>query len=702
MSTTPVSETSVTIAPSNFTPLDLSARKPSGSRKPGRHVLLICLVLFTLAMWFLHSTRSLQIIVEAESPADVSVTGLALPFGKRYLLRPGTYEINVSAVGYEPLVTTVIVDERDNQAVNLSLQALPGLVSLDSTPQGASVVVDGNAVGKTPLRDLKLPAGEHRLLLEEARHLPLDQLLQVTGRNVRQQLQLQLSPAWAHVKVDSVPAGASILVDGEAAGQTPASAEVLQGERQLTLRLPGYADWQQTLNIKAGADQDLGQVKLLPAPGALELGSVPSGAAVTLDGDFQGQTPLTLDISPGRVHRLDVFKSGYQRYSDKVELAAATRAQRTVTLKAQLGEVRFKISPANAIVRINGKTVGKGNLTLTLPAVEHAVEISLDGYASVRRNVTPRPGLPQQLEVALQTSQQAARQASPLAAQAGGASRLNPQIITAAGQTMLLLKPGESAMADFTMGASRREPGRRANEVLHPVSLRRMFYLQTTEVTNAQYRLFQSSHNSGQVNGNDLNGDLQPVVKVSWQDAAAFCNWLSAKEGLPEFYQQRNGRITGYNASSTGYRLPSEAEWDWAARVSGETMLTFPWGETFPPTLAVENYADNTSAYVTGRILNNYKDGHVVSAPVGSFKANQHGIFDMGGNVAEWVHDVYTIPNANAPAQKDPLGGQGGDNYVIRGASWTQAKLSELRLAFRDYGKDARDDVGFRIARYAE
>jgi formylglycine-generating enzyme required for sulfatase activity len=428
----------------------------------------------------------------------------------------------------------------------------------------------------------------------------------------------------------------------------------------------------------------------------LELSSAPSGANVTLDGDFQGQTPLTLQVSPGRAHRLEVFKPGYQRYNGAVELPVGGRDQRAVTLQAQLGEVRLRISPANATVRINGKALAKAAQTLSLPAVEHSIDISLDGYTSVRRNVTPRPGLPQLVEVTLQTPQSAP------AAQAAETARSKPQITTAVGQTLLLFKPGESALADFTMGASRREPGRRANEVLHPVSLRRMFYLQTTEVTNAQFRKFQPSHNSGQIDGKSLNQDAQPAVQVSWQQAAAFCNWLSAKEGLPAFYRQSNGIITGYNPAAIGYRLPSEAEWAWAARASGATLLKFPWGDTFPPTLAVENYADNTSAYVTGRILDNYKDGHVVSAPVASFKANQHGLHDMGGNVAEWAHDVYRIPNANGPTEKDPLGGQTGDNYVIRGASWTQAKLSELRLAFRDYGQAGRDDVGFRIARYAE
>lgn len=680
----------VTIAPSDFAPLETATPNAPGPRKRGRMVLVFCLALFVLVMLFLFSARSLQIQVGAQAPAQVSVSGLALPFGKRYLLLPGEYEVSVTAEGYHPLVTTVTVDERDSQTLELQLQALPGLISIDSVPAGASVSVDGESVGKTPLLDLPLPEGEHQLLLEEARHLPLQQSLQVTGRNVRQQLQLELAPAWAGVTVDSLPTGASILLDGEPVGKTPATVEILQGEHPLMLQLPAFADWQQTLHIRAGEDQDLGRVDMQPAAGELQLSSVPSGANVTLDGEFQGQTPMTLEVSPGREHRLAVFKPGYQRYNGTVELPAAGSDKRTVKLQAQLGEVRFRISPANAVVRINGKPLGKGGQTLSLPAVEHTVEISLDGYATVRQRVTPRPGLPQLVEVSLQT-----RQETKMAG-------IKPEITTAVGQTLLLFKPAESPLADFTMGASRREPGRRANEVLHPVALRRMFYLQTTEVTNAQFRQYQAKHNSGQVEGNSLNQEHQPAVQVSWQQAATFCNWLSAKEGLPVFYKEKNGIVTGYNPAATGYRLPSEAEWAWAARASGQKLLLFPWGDTFPPTLAVENYADNTSAYVTGRILNNYKDGHVVSAPVASFKANQHGLYDMGGNVSEWVHDVYSIPPANGATVQDPLGGQNGDNHVLRGAAWTHSKLAELRLSYRDYGQAGRDDVGFRIARYAE
>lgn len=679
------------IEPSAFEPLDSAAPKPPRQANTGRWLLLACAVLFAIVMLFLLSARSLQVVVIAETPAAVDLSGLALPFGDRYLLRPGQYTVRAAAEGYHPLETEVTVDERDSQTLELTLQLLPGLVSIDTVPPGASVKIDGEPAGQTPLVDLPLEAGAHTLLVEAERYLPLTSELGVTGRNIPQQLELELAPAWAEVTIDSQPQGAAILVDGEAAGTTPAVVEIIGGERQLILQLAGYADWQQALAVEPGQPLQLETVQLQPAAGVLELASVPSGANVTLDGEFHGQTPLSLELSPDRAHRLAVFKPGYRRYTGTVQLPAAGRDSQTIKLTAQLGEVRFNISPPGAELKIDGRSRGKGSQTLSLPAFEHSVEVSLAGYNTVRRRVTPRPGLQQLVEVKLLTAKEA-RQAS-----------IKPEITTSLGQTLLLLSPADSPLSDFTMGASRREPGRRANEVMHPVSLRRAFYLQTTEVTNAQFRQFTSGHNSGQIESNSLNRDHQPAVQVSWQQAAAFCNWLSKREGLPLFYRETNGIVTGYNPSATGYRLPSEAEWAWGARANGASLLKFPWGDAFPPpSNSLENYADNSSAYVTGRVLGGYTDGNVVSAPVASFKANQNRLFDMGGNVAEWVHDVYSIPSANGATEVDPLGAQSGDNYVIRGASWSHSKIAELRLSYRDYGQAGRDDVGFRLARYAE
>ena len=679
------------IKPSAFEPLNTSSAPPPEKAGAVRWVILVIAAVFIAIMAFLFSAKSLQINVQAESEYEIELSGgLLLPFGGRYLLLPGDFQAEASAPGYHTLNSDITVTDQDSQVVELVLQPLPGRLSISSQPSGAKVLLNAELVGETPLLNFPVEAGEHSLTIQAPRYLPLQQPLSVVGREIQQQLDLVLEPAWADISVDSDPAGAAILVAGETLGTTPAVVEILQGEQQLRLSKVGFAPWETILDVVPGVPQRLAIVKLQPAAGVMQLSSVPSGANVTVDGEFQGQTPLTLEISPDQTHRLSVFKAGYKRHSGSMKMAAGQSSSRSLNLSPQLGEVKFNISPANAKLKVGGKTQGKGTRTLSLPALPHSIEVSLDGYATVRQSVTPRQGLQQVVNSTLQTAREAQL------------SRIKPEVTTSLGQTLLLFSPAENDRGDFTMGATRRDPGRRANEVLHPVSLTRMFYVQTTEVSNAQFRFFLSSHNSGQIEGNSLNREHQPVVQVSWQQAAQFCNWLSKREGLPLFYRENNGIVIGYNRSATGYRLPTEAEWAWVARTDGSALNKFPWGDTFPPSSAVENYADNTSAYVTGRILNGYTDGNVVTATVASFPPSGKGLYDIGGNVAEWIHDVYAIPAANGTVELDPSGGQSGDNYVIRGASWTMSKISELRLSYRDYGQAGRDDVGFRIARYAE
>lgn len=677
------------IAPAAFEPL----AEVAGPKRRGlpRYSWLYALIAgFALVLLFLLTARSLQITVVAESEAELSLSGLAIPFGGRYLLRPGEYALAVNAEGYHPYAETLTVDDAASQRVEVILQPLPGRLTVHSEPAGAEVLVDGEVLGRTPLEDAAVEAGEHLLALRAPRYLPLEQALAVTGREVQQRLDLALDPAWADVTVSSQPAGAQILVDGEPAGQTPATVEILQGEHTLALTLGGYADWDSELSLTAGEALSLDPITLTPAAGVVSLTSQPSGANVNLDGEFAGQTPLELEISPDRSHRLTLSRAGYRRRNESISLAAGERVERSYSLQPLLGDVVLRVEPAEAEVFVNGEAAGSGSQTLALPAVQQRIELRLDGYETVRRSVTPRPGLEQLLEITLLTPQEARK------------ARLKPTITTALGQTLKLVIPVEEPRNEFSMGASRRDPGRRANEVLHPVRLERPFYIQEKEVTNAQFRQFQSSHNSGQLEGNSLNREHQPVAQVSWQQAAAFCNWLSRREGLAPFYQEQQGIIIGFSPQATGYRLPTEAEWAFIARVEGEDLRRFTWGEAFPPDQVMENVADNSSAYVTGRILNGYEDGYVVSAPVGSFDASHRGFFDLGGNVSEWIHDVYSIPASSGVVVTDPLGAQRGDNYVIRGASWALGRLPELRLSYRDYGQAGRDDVGFRIARYAE
>jgi len=101
--------------------------------------------------------------------------------------------------------------------------------------------------------------------------------------------------------------------------------------------------------------------------------------------------------------------------------------------------------------------------------------------------------------------------------------------------------------------------------------------------------------------------------------------------------------------------------------------------------------------------LAGYNDGYPVLAPPAKFKANPLGLYDLGGNAAEWGHDYYTIyPYDAKQVYQDPLGPDEGKHHVIRGSSWLQSSISALRSSYRDYSDGKRLDLGFRVARYLE
>ena len=663
--------------------------------KPATALLLVAGLLVAYTLFFLLTARSVSITVESETAPSIDISGLHLPFGERFLMRPGTYELIVTAEGYQTFSGPLLVDRAEVQTLALSLTPLPGTLVIDSAPVSATVSLNGSVIGTTPLTIDAVDAGEATLSVSAERYLPYETVIDVTGRAQTQRFSANLTPGWASVLVQTAPADVSVQIDQLRVDEPSVTLngmvlEVMQGSREITFSAPGYIDEVIELDAVADTDVDLGIVELTPAEGMLRLTSVPAGAVVTRDGRFVGATPTQVAMEPSTRHRIQVSRAGYLTESFSLSLEKGASVNRQVVLSPALGEVDIQVTPRNATIQINGDDRGKGSQVLSLPGVEQVITIKAPGYASVERRVTPRAGLKQRISVALLTDEEARKAA------------IKPEITTSVGQTLVLIDPQVSPVNEFTMGAPRRDAGRGANEVERPVRLTRAFYMATTEVTNAQFRQFTQNHESGQAGGKSLNREHQPAVQLSWQQAASFCNWLSVREGLAPFYTERDGIITGFNSASTGYRLPTEAEWAFAARIQGDDVWRFAWGEAWPPEDGSANLADASSALVTGRILNGYTDKVVVSAEVGKFPPNPRGLYDMGGNVAEWVNDVYRVPVPNEAIEENPLGDPQGDNYTIRGASWSLSRLRELRLTYRDYGERGRDDVGFRVARYAE
>lgn len=236
----------------------------------------------------------------------------------------------------------------------------------------------------------------------------------------------------------------------------------------------------------------------------------------------------------------------------------------------------------------------------------------------------------------------------------------------------------------FLMGSPKSEKNRAEDEgPVHEVCVDG-FWMSKTEVTNRQFRNFQKDHDSRSYNGHSLNGDSQPAVFVTWWDANNFAQWL-----------------TGQNGGQYTFRLPTEAEWEYACRAGSESARY--WGDDESKTCAFENVADFTAQKQLGMASSfECDDGYAATAPVGTFQANGFGLHDMLGNVWEWCADVYGVDSyvrhdRNNPQFTDESMGQ---SRVIRGGFWHSGPDS-TRCALRGSGLPGgmSDDLGFRIIR---
>jgi formylglycine-generating enzyme required for sulfatase activity len=568
------------------------------------------------------------------------------------------------------------------------MRRLPGLLAVDVRGvDGAVATVDGERVGETPLPTLELEPGEHELRIASERHEEFVTTVAIEGGGATQTLTVDLVPRWAPVTLATRPPGATIRANGEEVGVTPATLELIEGAYTIEFDLAGHKSQRRRITVEANTPQTLPTVTLQLTDGRLMLRSEPDGATVSVDDVYRGVTPLELYLPPGRDHQVELSKAGYETATRTVSVRSGRTSEEQITLPALRGEITVKTDPAGAELLVDGKSRGEANQTLSLVAVPHEIEVRKAGHEGYRTTVTPRPGVPQLVDVTLKSAEQLQAEATP------------PRLRSPQGQDMVLVQGGR-----FMMGASRREPGRRSNETMHEVELARPFYIATKEVSNGEFREFKSEHLSGKAGGVSLEADHHPAVRVKWSDAALYCNWLSGQEGLPAAYEKRGGRVTLIQPPTTGYRLPTEAEWAFVTRYpDGKTPTKYEWGDALPPPDDSGNYGDESAERLLPDAIDGYDDHYPGTAPVDSFTPNPLGLYNLGGNVAEWVHDYYSVyPSRSGKVERDPIGPGTGTDHVIRGAGWMDGVMSELRLTYRDQGSKPRPDVGFRVARYAE
>ena len=665
-------------------------------------------------LFYLFTSKAVEINT-LPPDAKVSVSGGFFPHLKisgRFLLRPGKYRAEALRSGYFPSSLDIEINDESSQVIDIKLKKTPGIVRFITRPdvvyelylegKFSPFICEDMEMYQEECRERGFPfggslePGTRDVELRFDKYFPIKEQLVINGMGEEQEFIFDLEPAWADVQIDTKPSGAEIFIDGKNIGLTPLDLDLIEGQHALDFKKNGYKDFMTEIAVKAKENIVLEPFNLNLLDSKLNIISYPDGASVNVDSTYRGLTPLELELEPLVSHTINLAKPGFKSISENIIL----RTQEEILNERNVGYVEFErelkpiygsisfLGTPGADLILEGEQIGVVPINLDLLSKKQLLLIKKEGYVTEELIINPTSGYEQTIEINLMTPEQAALAALP------------NKIKTSQGLEMRLIYPGN----EFVMGAPRRDQGRKTNETERLVKITRPFYVGITETSNKEFREFEPKHTSGAEVFRELSNNMHPTVMVSWQQAAAYCNWLSDQESLEQAYKINKGKYELRRPVSNGYRLLTEAEWEWLSRFNGGGgEQKYPWGDSMPVMEDSGNYADESAEVFMSNTLGKYSDGYPVTSPSGKFKANSLGVYDLGGNVAEWVNDYYSVyPRDLKNIESDPLGPLEGSSRIIKGSSWRHSSISALRYSSRDHAVASRLDVGFRIARYSD
>jgi eukaryotic-like serine/threonine-protein kinase len=501
-----------------------------------------------------------------------------------------------------------------------------------------------------------------------------------------------------HLTIQTAPAGALVVL-GDHAQKSPATFEDLEPRKyKLRIMAPGYDRLETNLDLSSKRPVDLPAFHLVRSKGALQIKSEPAGAQFSLrseDGQVtrEGVTPQSIVDLPTGKYSLTAHRGDWWMQHE-VEVQRGETTNKSFAFVSAITNVTSE--PSGAEIFVDGESRGRTPLRLDLPSRPHELVAHLDGW----------PDEQQRIDVDAQRENTAhfvfANGSVKITSAPGGATVIaNGKEF---GQTPLVIeevKPGNAAyelrLAGYkaTSVSGKVEPQQqtflaaRLEKSAGPVSgqpftnsLGMKFvplnnvHISAWETRVQDYQAFCRATGRRYEPADFPQTATHPVVKVNWFDAMAFCKWLTDKEREENLIEDQQA-----------YRLPTDLEWSMAVGLINESGATpqardgkikseFPWGKQWPPPSDGGNYFAASA------------QRRRATMPVGSFKPNSLGLYDLGGNVWEWCGDTYKGDSVVT----------GRDWGVLRGGSWATSNRLEMQSSYRNViDRNDRDVIyGFR------